>query len=265
MKVRSSRSEHIDEARRIVSSQIGMLLKRRDTRHVELTQLFPHYRVVEYGSAVMDVDGYLAIRQRGFAIKYNADSNHRRKRFTTAHELGHLMLSISRNEDAQESQRAKEGYQTEEEALVDMIAAEILMPTDEVVPFVKGRTVDWGFVRDLAEYFQVSLTAAIRRLLNLQDMSGIWIRSSDDSSARCVAWGSPSIVECVGESDDIWRLACSAVVRPGVLNVLHRCLGRVIGVPCRTEVMESKKLGDCQWTIGWISDSDADYYYPDAA
>lgn len=174
------------------------------------------------------------------------------------------MLSMSRNEEPRYSQRAEEGYQSEEEALVDMIAAEILMPTDEIVALLSGRSANWQLVRDLADHFKVSLTAVARRLLNLHGISGMWVRSTGDSSERCVVWGSPSIVECIGEKDCIWVQASSLVDRTGRLRVLHCGLGRIIEIPCRTELFDIRKkgFGDRQWTIGWISDAEADYLYP---
>lgn len=64
-------------------------------------------------------------------IKLNSASPPARKRFTLAHEIGHLLLG-------KPGLRSSCGYNQELERKCDAIASELLMPTGEAVEYVKG-------------------------------------------------------------------------------------------------------------------------------
>jgi hypothetical protein len=100
-------------------------------------------------------------------IKLNSDSSFVRKRFTLAHEIGHLLLNTV--------PALRSSHQRADEALeraCDLIAAELLMPTEETTKFVKeigSPTAEK--LKDIASKFRVSLqTAAIR----VQSGLGLW-------------------------------------------------------------------------------------------
>ncbi len=65
-------------------------------------------------------------------IKLNAESSFVRKRFTLAHEIGHLLLNTV--PAFRSSGRADAAL----ERTCDMVAAELLMPTTEATAFVRG-------------------------------------------------------------------------------------------------------------------------------
>ena len=91
-------------------------------------------------------------------IKLRADSTFVRKRFTLAHEIGHLLLG-------KPGLRSSCGEDRDLERACDTIASELLMPTDEAVPFVKqlGRPSPEKLTA-VASRFQVSLQAAAFRV-----------------------------------------------------------------------------------------------------
>jgi len=91
-------------------------------------------------------------------IKLNAESPPNRKRFTLAHEIGHLLLGKPGLRGSCGSNRALERR-------CDGIAAELLMPTDEAVPFIKnlGKPSPEK-LRTMASRFEVSLQAAAFRV-----------------------------------------------------------------------------------------------------
>lgn len=91
-------------------------------------------------------------------IKLNSDSSSVRKRFTLAHEIGHLFLNTV--PALRSSHRADEAL----ERTCDLIAVELLMPEDETTAFVRELgSPAAAKLREIASRFRVSLqTAAIR-------------------------------------------------------------------------------------------------------
>lgn len=91
-------------------------------------------------------------------IKLNSDSSFVRKRFTLAHELGHLLLETI------PAYRSSNRTDAALERTCDMIAAELLMPGGEVTQFVRsGGPPSPVKLRDTATKYGVSIqTAAIR-------------------------------------------------------------------------------------------------------
>lgn len=91
-------------------------------------------------------------------IKLNAESLPARKRFTLAHEIGHLLLG-------RPGLRSPCGHDQALETTCNQIASELLMPREEAVPFVKslGKPSPEK-LRAIASRFEVSLEAAARRV-----------------------------------------------------------------------------------------------------
>jgi IrrE N-terminal-like domain len=91
-------------------------------------------------------------------IKLNADSPTTRKRFTLAHEIGHLLLG-------KPGLRSSCGGDPALERKCDVIASELLMPSDEAIPFIGslGRPSPEK-LRIIASRFDVSLQAAAFRV-----------------------------------------------------------------------------------------------------
>ncbi len=98
-------------------------------------------------------------------IKLNATSSRTRKRFTLAHEIGHLLLG-------KPGLRSSCGRDRELERKCDAIASEVLMPTEETVAYIKslGKPSPEK-VKVVASRFEVSLEVAARRIH--QDL-GLW-------------------------------------------------------------------------------------------
>jgi hypothetical protein len=91
-------------------------------------------------------------------IKLNATSPLTRKRFTLAHEIGHLLLG-------KPGLRSSCGRDRELERKCDAIAAELLMPTDQAIPFIRELgNPSPEKLRTIASHFNVSLQAAAFRV-----------------------------------------------------------------------------------------------------
>lgn len=91
-------------------------------------------------------------------IKVNASSPPTRRRFTLAHEIGHLLLGTP-------GLRSSCGGNQALERKCDAIASELLMPAEDAVPFISGlgKPSPEG-LRAIASRFDVSLQAAAFRV-----------------------------------------------------------------------------------------------------
>lgn len=160
-------------------------------------------------------DGALVRRSsgRGGRILVKRDIREQgRKRFTTAHEIGHYLLHT----DADSlSCGAKEianwsnvGANPEHEA--DEFASELLLPTAEMKTLIGTQWPSLQLVSDVAAEFDASLTATIRKYCDVatQSCAGVWVRDSR------VEWFSPSTSfphwVKIGEEVDTALLDCRA-------------------------------------------------------
>jgi hypothetical protein len=115
----------------------------------------------------MGTDGGVYEDASGLQIKLNSSSPLRRRRFTLAHELGHLILASRGPRGARRSHTS-----TELERACDAVGAELLMPLDEVRVAVPREASTDGLLA-VADRFEASLHAAAVRISQL----GIWTES----------------------------------------------------------------------------------------
>ncbi len=124
--------------------------------------------IVEEG---LPFDGGVFAEGTKLTIKINSSSIPVRKRFTLAHELGHLIIS---GNDARSARRCLTSNPLE--MACDLVAAELLMPVDEVLGAFEGRA-SVATLRLFADRFKVSLQAAAVRLRELKlwrESVGFW-------------------------------------------------------------------------------------------
>lgn len=114
-------------------------------------------------------DGSIYKTGDSFKISVSPHQQETRKKFTVAHELGHLFLHMGYRIDGNlwNSQAEKTYFRdgdSEEEYQANEFAAALLMPKNEykriMDRYTDGRTVDTS---KIAEYFGVSLSAASNR------------------------------------------------------------------------------------------------------
>jgi Zn-dependent peptidase ImmA (M78 family) len=114
---------------------------------------FPGYFAVFYQIRYAEADlmgaGALVNEGAGVKIIYASDLELPRRRFTIAHELGHLFIE---NVSPHRASASKEL-----ERLCDMFATEILLPHCEFLPMVSGE-FHVSALPNVARAFQVSLT-----------------------------------------------------------------------------------------------------------
>lgn len=126
------------------------------------------------------VSGYLKVDNGSPLIVLNAQDSFARRRFTLAHELGHLILhwnwlpgdSITEQNGVFEvSYRNKTGYTPEEalrEADADTFAGEFLLPLKSVQECLGNTTISNSDISRLARMYQVSLSCATTRVAKLR-------------------------------------------------------------------------------------------------
>lgn len=83
-----------------------------------------------------------------------------RRRFDMAHELGHLVLHTDRDAD-----------QRHQEKQAHRFASALLMPGNEVAPFLPRRAGDFAALEDTAKTWGVSMQAALYRAKQLEVLS----------------------------------------------------------------------------------------------
>lgn len=104
--------------------------------------------------------GIFEIRKQ-LVIKLNSFSPYVRRRFTLAHEIGHLLLASPLN--ARRTRKCAANHELERAC--DLIAAELLMPAAETVPFLcQLGASSPKHLRTVARRFGVSLQTAARRV-----------------------------------------------------------------------------------------------------
>jgi Zn-dependent peptidase ImmA (M78 family) len=124
------------------------------------------------------VSGMLYRDDDHVVIGVNSAHTERRRRFTVAHELGHLVLHKGRplvvDHVRVNFRDATSSTATDiEEIQANAFAAELLMPREQVIAMARqaGKAdsvgTDAAVVRDLADGFEVSTEAMDYRLINL--------------------------------------------------------------------------------------------------
>jgi len=147
----------------------ALLRRHRDPRE-SLQSIASRLGVAEIVEEPLPVDGALFVDgQNRLVVKINSTCSPERRRFTLGHEIAHLIL--------RETLRgpASSHGNLEFERACDAIAAELLMPAEEAVPFVKRQGESSPEkLRLIAEAFGVSLHAAA---LRVHEDFKLWRRS----------------------------------------------------------------------------------------
>lgn len=122
--------------------------------------------VTEVAEKVMPRSGCLVPVAGGYRIELNASETRGRKRFSHAHEIGHLLVPAYEQQPKHrdDSTTGEYGQKDEEEFLCDVAATELLMPLPVFRSLTAGREPGVVVLAEAAECFEVSLEAAGVRL-----------------------------------------------------------------------------------------------------
>ena len=137
-------------------------------------------------------DGLLSATPSGsYIATLRKGQSESRKRFTLAHELGHVILHRSiapRQSIAVQGQlqcRAKTREEKDEERLCDVLASQLLMPQAQLMQVINEIGVSAQTLPDIARRFSVSLEAMSTRLLGVLPYElgmGYWYLSDNGAN-----------------------------------------------------------------------------------
>lgn len=125
-----------------------------------------------------EISGLLVRRGGSIIIGVNKAQSQARRRFTVAHEIGHLVMHsaalepvhIDKNFEVHLRSAASSTAEDVAEIEANAFAAGLLMPRDMIITEVEGRMLDFEdprLVKRLAEAYGVSTQAMTFRLINL--------------------------------------------------------------------------------------------------
>lgn len=143
------------------------------------------------------VDGLLSLTSSGtYLVTLSRKQSRARKRFTLAHEIGHLVVlnSVGRPEGSTAANdlgcRAASAEDLEEERLCDLLASELLMPRKAFLQQMQLEGVCARSIPAIARHFDVSLHAASRRVADLQgyEIGVSWWCLSESASHLVPRW-----------------------------------------------------------------------------
>ncbi|MSO99559.1 MAG: ImmA/IrrE family metallo-endopeptidase [Acetobacteraceae bacterium] len=152
---------------------------------VDVESVAYRYAMVEHCPIPLQVDGIcLNLKRPGIrpTIIVNLDRPLRRRRFTLAHELGHVLIPWHRGslyDDFSLSDRERTFDRWEMEGEANRFASELLMPSDwisEVQTLANnfGRAVSW-----VQEQAEVSMIASAIRLIGIASANHIFAHCDD--------------------------------------------------------------------------------------
>lgn len=128
---------------------------------------FVQYEDLDGAEARISMDDEQAVITVQQNIKYPA-----RTRFSVGHELGHFLLHKGKQnnflcnpKDMQDWFASEAQKQLEVEA--NEFSIELLIPHDFALPILKKQKPSWSAVQEIAETFQMSLSASIKRFIEL--------------------------------------------------------------------------------------------------
>lgn len=198
---------------------------------VDLFRLGRRLGVCDIEPREMSAEGYLGTSADGrLVIRYRADRSRVRTRFTIAHELGHILLGkVQGKLDDLRAFRA-EGGSTQEEIAVNRIASELLMPKRVVLRLLKRQPVNWWTIYLISRSFGVSVSASVRRILEVEGLPAFWM-------ALPIKSGHHGYQE--------WKLRASNVPEVRFLEPIPRLARRVCqnAIQSKTTFIEADAVG----------------------
>lgn len=179
-----------DSIHDLVRGMVGKILRssRQHTPPIDLTAILSNRRISRLDVRQIPVDGRLLVRESGFIIQLKPSADTRR-RFSLAHEIAHTLLyDIGSTVPNKLFHDVKPD---EEEVFCNMVAAELLMPTNLVLERFRkasqNQTNQIKLIRIMASTFRVSIETMSRRIIEeLNLLKGIilacrWLPKPADS------------------------------------------------------------------------------------
>ncbi len=118
---------------------------------------------------ISNSDGRIVFGKTKTKITINTEINYvGKRRFTLAHELGHFELHHNENTHLEDNALTLDYFKSgNQEYEANQFATELLMPKKEFIAFSTNKLFSPNLLRDVAEYFQTSITSVAFRYLEL--------------------------------------------------------------------------------------------------
>ncbi len=128
------------------------------------------YLEIEVKTSPLSCDGWCLKHNNRAIIRINSEMSDVRKRFTLAHELGHLIYDVPTVVGESVSPFGK---RSKEERLIDKFAAELLLPVSKVTEYIQEIPVTAKAIQRLSKKAKVSDLAVALRIANLTNEIGL--------------------------------------------------------------------------------------------
>jgi len=140
-----------------------------DTSNIDIRDLIIYHDGIVKEKSMGHCDGRTTIKNGRAIVSLNADIEFpQRKRHVLGHELGHIILHPDRYATFTDDDSTLEGYQKgPQEVEANDFSSELLMPEPIFTDFCHNKKFSPGFVKELGERFNISLTSAIYRYIAL--------------------------------------------------------------------------------------------------
>lgn len=140
-----------------------------DIQEIDIRDLVYARGIILNEKPLHNSDGRIVFGKKSAIITINSDISYAgRKRFTVAHELGHFEmhrhLHTHLNDNAASLECFKTGHQETE---ANEFATELLMPKSRFVEKANSKRFSPELLRELADYFNTSITSVAFRYLEL--------------------------------------------------------------------------------------------------
>ena len=145
-------------------TDLGLIDNKGRVDIVEYVKQIDNINLVFDGELSSAQSGYLAKEGNKWIIGVNKKHNHKRQRFTIAHELAHFILHKGEEEYFEDEIFFRDNNLTSIEFAANNFAANILMPEASIRKSIAGGVTS---LEDLADNYDVSVLAVKNTVLSL--------------------------------------------------------------------------------------------------
>ena len=159
----------------IYARQLLKKLNVREPKDIDLSRIAADLKLIVEEDELEGCDGMLQMRtepKRGIITVKKSIKEPGQKRFVIAHEIGHydspILPGLAYNCTSADLNQGTQRIKPEERA-ANKFAAELLMPKFLFTPRLAGKQPSMDLIKDLASEFKTTLTATLRRFIDLTD------------------------------------------------------------------------------------------------
>lgn len=140
------------------------------TPPVDIYSVCNYYDIKVYYEDINVAEAYLivAFGKKSIIINTRRIQYIPRQRFTIAHEIGHFFIPWHKSQCVCDKIGNFDPLNSVENE-ADIFASELLIPIASILPRIEGRTVTLDLIKELAQEYNVSLTAMAKKVIDNTD------------------------------------------------------------------------------------------------